>query len=100
MLKQNKKQEFNRCNFTFKNVIIKLKGGKISDQGKKADEDINKYCIDIEYTCCTQEEIEDLFLRVKETVNIREKNKNMRKLVRYMKKLKDEEIEYFFDNNY
>ena len=99
MLKRNKKVEFNRCNFTFKNVIIKLKGGKIADQGKKSDDDINKYCIDMEYTCCTFEEIQDLFLKVKDTVDIRQQNKNMRKFVRYFKRLKDDQIEYFFENN-
>lgn len=88
------------CNFDFKELFVVKKGKMTPEQGFKEAQPFKYFCPTIEKSCCSFEELSDLFSKVNEGfLDFEENIKKLPYLVELIDKTNEIRIDEFIDRN-
>lgn len=88
------------CNFDFKEMFVEKKGRMTPEVGFRNPEEFQEFCNNLERSCCSKEELRDLFGKVSEGFEDFEYNiKELPKMVDLLDKLNEIKIDDFIDQN-
>ena len=99
LLNEEKKPDRKKCNFLFKSIFIRQKGPSIDIYGTETNDLFRKLCPGIKKSCCTEEELDNQFVQLRKTINVKQKLSDVAKFQKFFSNMKMNDVKNFVKKN-